>query len=408
MKPSVTLAAFLISLISLNAEAQLKNFGKRLEGKVKRKIDQKADRAVDKALNKGEKQIDQSVNKTVKGSGESASGGMKNSGKFDFIAGTNTLFSDDFARENTGDFPSKWNTNGSGEVVLADGKKWLKLKGGSLYIPQLNKQLPENYTIEFDLATDGLGPKTSSTINMGIILDDNSKFNTGSNMAMARIYFAQYIAIGVKVSNKVSGKQNISNTIDDDFRKELIGASHVSIAVNKNRFRLWLNQNKLVDIPQLVPAGTKALKFKLEGFNEDFKNSSILIGNVKIAEGGVDLRSKLLNEGRVSTNAILFDTGSDKLKQESYSVIEQIADVLAEEKDMKLTIIGHTDSDGDASANLTLSKRRADAVKNALSSRFKIDRNRLTTDGKGESSPSDTNSTTQGKSNNRRVEFVKI
>lgn len=70
-------------------------------------------------------------------------------------------------------------------------------------------------------------------------------------------------------------------------------------------------------------------------------------------------------------------------------------------------IVGHTDADGDAAANLDLSKRRAASVKTALAAEFKIDAGRMDTDGKGESEPVDKNDTPAGKANNRRVEFIK-
>jgi len=82
--------------------------------------------------------------------------------------------------------------------------------------------------------------------------------------------------------------------------------------------------------------------------------------------------------------------------------------VLAESKDVKVQIVGHTDSDGDEAQNLDLSKRRAAAVRNVLVNQFGIDGARLTTDGKGESQPIDKNDTAAGKANNRRVEFVKM
>ena len=54
---------------------------------------------------------------------------------------------------------------------------------------------------------------------------------------------------------------------------------------------------------------------------------------------------------------------------------------------MHLNIVGHTDSDGNDDANMKLSKARADAVKEALVSIYKISGNRLQTEGKGESDP---------------------
>ena len=72
-----------------------------------------------------------------------------------------------------------------------------------------------------------------------------------------------------------------------------------------------------------------------------------------------------------------------------------------------MRIVGHTDSDGDAAANLDLSRRRATAVKNALTTEFGIDAARMEADGRGESQPVAGNETPAGKANNRRVEFVK-
>jgi outer membrane protein OmpA-like peptidoglycan-associated protein len=87
--------------------------------------------------------------------------------------------------------------------------------------------------------------------------------------------------------------------------------------------------------------------------------------------------------------------------------LKEIAGVLTENADLKVQIVGHTDSDGDAAANLDLSRRRAASVKAALTGEFKIDAARMDTDGKGETEPTDKNDTAAGKANNRRVEFIK-
>ena len=108
------------------------------------------------------------------------------------------------------------------------------------------------------------------------------------------------------------------------------------------------------------------------------------------------------------TTGILFDVNKDVIKPESYGTMKAIANVLSENPDVKVKIVGHTDSDGDDKSNLDLSKRRADAVKSALAKDFSIDASRLETDGKGETQPADKNNTETGKANNRRVEFIKL
>jgi OOP family OmpA-OmpF porin len=118
--------------------------------------------------------------------------------------------------------------------------------------------------------------------------------------------------------------------------------------------------------------------------------------------------TNLITEGKFVTHGILFDSGSDRIKAESYGALKDIANVLTENPTVKVKIIGHTDSDGEDANNLELSKKRAAAVKETLSKEFAIDPSRMETDGKGESQPADKNDTPVGKANNRRVEFVKL
>ena len=62
-------------------------------------------------------------------------------------------------------------------------------------------------------------------------------------------------------------------------------------------------------------------------------------------------------------NAIRFDSGSDKLRQESYGTLTQVADVLKESSETLVYIEGHTDSDGSESYNQVLSEKRAISVR---------------------------------------------
>ena len=132
------------------------------------------------------------------------------------------------------------------------------------------------------------------------------------------------------------------------------------------------------------------------------------VSNIKIAEGAPDLRSKLITEGKMETTGILFDVASDRIRPESYGVLKEIATVLKDNPSVKVKITGHTDSDGDDQQNLDLSRRRAAAVKKALSTEFKIEADRMSTDGAGETKPAADNGTREGKFQNRRVEFTRL
>lgn len=104
---------------------------------------------------------------------------------------------------------------------------------------------------------------------------------------------------------------------------------------------------------------------------------------------------------------IYFDFNSDKIKPESEPVLKEIAEAMKDNPDWKLTVDGHTDGIGGDAANLDLSKRRAAAVKQALTARFAIGAERLETNGYGKSRPIDRNDTLEGRARNRRVELTR-
>jgi Sec-independent protein translocase protein TatA len=73
--------------------------------------------------------------------------------KFDFVPGEKIVAFEDFSQSAIGDFPAKWNTNGSGEVVTISGKpgRWLKLAANGFYTPEFITALPDDFTLELDI-----------------------------------------------------------------------------------------------------------------------------------------------------------------------------------------------------------------------------------------------------------------
>jgi outer membrane protein OmpA-like peptidoglycan-associated protein len=139
-----------------------------------------------------------------------------------------------------------------------------------------------------------------------------------------------------------------------------------------------------------------------------FESGAAMVSNIRIAIGNPDLRSKLLTEGKLVSYGIYFDINKDVVKPESFGTLKGIAQVLTENPDVKIKIVGHTDSDGADAANLELSKKRSESVKNELAKSFGIDASRIETDGKGETVPVSANDTQANKAMNRRVEFIKL
>jgi len=329
--------------------------------------------------------------------------------KFDFVPGDELLFYDDFTDDFIGDFPAKWNTDGSGEVVLIgdSAEKWFQLKSKSSYFPNIGS-LPEDFTLEFDLKLIAFNQNTSSTARFMINLREDEHFGyfqIGDNLAAISLPLAQYAAFDIKVVNRINDKNTINNGVEADIRAALMANPHISIAVNGSRCRLWVNETKYLDLPKLlVPNLTNFIRFDLKGLEDAAEH--FLIKNITIKKGGLDLRRVLIAEGKVSTNGILFASGSAQIQPQSMGIIRQISQVLLQERDMNLKIIGHTDADGKDNANLVLSEKRAAAVMNVLINVFAIAPERLVFEGKGESQPLGDNNTISGKAQNRRVEFI--
>ncbi len=329
---------------------------------------------------------------------------------FDFVPGDHVLLYDDFSSDFVGDFPANWNTNGSGDLVNIEGypNKWLNILPGynTSYIPDVTN-LPEEFTLEFDVQGTGLDNKTSSHSYLGIIVSDNNTFDKAKNWGSIEYSFCQFIGRGIVVENNIAGKRVIRNEVTADIRNAVKETHHISIAVNKQRFRLWINEKKYVDVPRLLPENVQmqGIKFTLRGIKTE--KEAIYIGNVKIAKGGVDLRRKLLTDGKISTNGILFDSGSANIQPQSMGIIRQIYQVMQQDAAIKLKVVGHTDADGDDNKNKELSEKRAEAVKSALVNIYNVTSDRLTTEGKGESEPVGENDSSDGKAKNRRVEFIK-
>lgn len=115
----------------------------------------------------------------------------------------------------------------------------------------------------------------------------------------------------------------------------------------------------------------------------------------------------LNKDGFVALHGILFDTGKDTIKPESEPVLKEIASLLQQSADLKLSIEGHTDNVGNAKANKALSEKRAASVKKWLAGKG-IAVARLTTKGWGDTKPVADNRTDDGRAQNRRVELVKV
>ena len=118
------------------------------------------------------------------------------------------------------------------------------------------------------------------------------------------------------------------------------------------------------------------------------------------------LGNEISTNGHIAVYGVFFDSGQAEVKPESDVALAEIAKFLKQKAELKLFVVGHTDSVGNMKINMDLSQRRADATVKILTGKYGIAAARLQAWGDGPTSPVATNKTEEGRAKNRRVELV--
>ena len=397
------------------AQAQFGDFGKKLKQKVEQKVEQRVDRrtdkAVDKALDKVEcaatdsecvekaqaegKQVTtvDAPAQTAGAAGATAAGAKPTTLKpgqgawanFDFKPGDRIIFADDFSKDEVGDFPRRFEfRSGQMEIVEWNDARWLRSAQGKFWIP-LPEVLPERFTLEFDLTGNG---------NAMVITFDGKDDNHSS----ARMEFGEYF--GRLRSGEIDAQGDYGNDVTTDKR-----TIHVAVSVDGQHVKAYADEKRVFNAPNGNVGRSNKIFINMNGWGSD---NPRMIANVRIAAGGKKLYDALAAQGRVATQGVLFDTGSDRIRPESTPTLKEIGTMLKEHADLKLVIEGHTDNVGAAATNQELSEKRAEAVRQYLIGTYGVDASRLQARGFGASKPTTGNDTPEGRQQNRRVELVKI
>jgi len=426
------LLAITIMLLSLNAPAQvLKKLGDRAKQKLEQKAGDKVDKAVDDAVdgkkdnnnqnNSNGNSADTDSNTEENTKKEVKPENLKAYSKYDFVPGEKIVSYEDFTRTDIGDFPTNWNTNATAEVVTLNKKegKWLKINKEGVWLPEFINTLPDNFTLEFDLGVSNDFDGSVFNVNIANLKNRDQDYTDFYHYVNWRHGHALHMefkpsngrgSAHAQIQAATDGNYQVNNNVEfSTWNNEKANFAHISLWRQNQRLRIYVNGEKIFDIPKAFQTGGKynMVNFAMQGSYKPDEYHYYL-SNIRLAVGAPDTRNKLMTEGKFVTRGILFDTNSDKLKPESYGALKDISNVLKENPGIKVKIVGHTDADGDEKSNLDLSKRRAAAVKAALIKEVGVAGDNLETDGKGEAEPVDKNPTAEGKANNRRVEFIKL
>jgi OmpA-OmpF porin, OOP family len=427
MKHTISfIASVLFLFFALSAKAQVKSVEKEAEHQGTNRVNNKIDQGISSGLDvieegigslfgkkkkkktKSEDTSTETNSKNAKNNDTNANEASTNTetqkpemdlqwAKFDFVPGDKVIFEDGpDANEENGEFPSRWDlVKGQVEIAKINGENILMfIDGTPTIVPYLQNAkedyLPDVFTIEFDFYR----PAKGNRISVYLYDDKNQKNKSNKYMDIS------YNSISEKLMG-VTGKHP-----DYDYTwNEKARWIHVSIAFTKGKLKVYMDDTRMINIPHYSgnPTG-----LSLQAYWADLgDNKPFYFKNIRIAEGGVKYYDRILSDGKIIANGIRFDVNKATLKPESMGPINKIFDLMQKHPDLKFSVEGHTDGDGDEALNQTLSEARAKTVAEKLIA-MGIAADRLSSKGFGESMPIDNNTTPEGKANNRRVEFVKF
>jgi len=311
--------------------------------------------------------------------------------KYDFVPGDQVIFEDDLLNEENGEFPSRWDlVRGNVEVAQFNGENVIMMRDGAPSIVPYFKDpqedyLPDIFTIELDLYYPGSG-------TFEIHLYDRKNQKSGSPTG--------YTDVEVHYNEMMMGQARSKYPDENIDKKRWM---HISVAYTNGKLKVYMDDTRLINIPRLDfdPKGLTLYSYHASNENMYY------VKNVRIAKGGVKYYDRMMQDGKIIVNGIRFDVGKSTLKPESMGAINEIYSLMKENPDLKFSVEGHTDSQGDDAFNLKLSEERANTVMNTLV-KMGISADRLTAKGWGETKPIANNASPEDMANNRRVEFVKM
>ena len=230
-----------------------------------------------------------------------------------------------------------------------------------------------------------------------------------------------------KVKSELDKWQADYNSATNKF--DVLQNSYSALEKNSNE-ALKANMAKNRDLLEQLEAKGKALAIEQEQLNKSSQRLSELEALIAAKEESMrklkETLSNALNgfEGKGLTveqkngkvyvsmeNKLLFNSGSWAVGSEGKKAVVEVGKVLGDNPEIAVLIEGHTDDDpfggsGPIADNWDLSTKRATAIVAILSENKKVNKQNLTAAGRGEFSPLASNTTTEGKAKNRRIEII--
>ena len=413
MKTTIQVLCLVSLIFAGSAVFSQKPVKKKVKKKAEEKTDEKIDKSIDEAFNKfeglfkkkkkeeqpGDEKAEKQIGNEAlmeQGAAASKDSPVLKWSRYDFVPGERIIFEDAHENEENGEFPSRWDlVTGAAENAEWDGHRVIYFRSAlTRIIPYLKNSdedyLPGKFTLEFDAWFE---KDKYATYYIWLYDDKNQKRLSLDpiDIHMNAIDAQRSYVVYPGVKNGKNGEQSIWR--------------HVSLSFNQRSLKVYLDDARLVNIPNLGvdPAGITIGCDRFAPADAETR----FIKNIRLAEGAVELYDRILSDGKIVSNGIRFDVNKASLRPESMGVINEIYTLMSEHPELKFSVEGHTDSDGEVDFNQTLSEQRAETVRNKLVE-MGVDPARFATKGFGETMPVAPNDTPEGKATNRRVEFVKM
>jgi OmpA-OmpF porin, OOP family len=400
----VALLAVAVAVLALPSKAD-SGLTDRLKKKVEDKI---GDKTVDEAVDGADadttqaEEAGEAEEAQEGGSGQAKAAGKGGSAtaedmalytKYDFIPGDKVIFYDDLSGEEVGEFPSRWNLdNGVFEVVKQGSENWIMCSDEGFIRPRVaSAPLPPKYTVEMEFYSEGPGHRGHWY---------SIEWMDAEDTPFAMLQITDDLNTVLRIDHVDKASKQLPGYL-------AAGKHTMRIMATKSTIKCYIDNERVANIPALDGFTPVGLRVHMDPWTDE-EGNPMLMRAFRYAEGGKTLKQQMDEDGRIVTHGILFDSGSDKIRAESYKTLADIGQLLTDSPELRVSIEGHTDSDGADDYNLTLSDKRAAAVRTYLIDNYKIDGARLEAKGWGEGKPIDVNTTPEGKANNRRVELVKL
>ena len=394
----VVLLCFAFIATSSPAQAQFKKLKDKVKEKAEKKVEEKVE-GTEETTKDTTKASQESTETPASGEAKTqpaASGASEDMAlytKYDFVPGDKVIFYDDLSSEEMGEFPSRWRLDsGVFEVAKQGGKNWILCTDEGFIRPKITVgALPPKYTIEMEFYVKG-GDTRGHWFFIKWYDDQDQEIGNFNTQDKHRTQF--------RILSKDLALKDLSAPLSG-------GIHTMRVMATQNTMKCYIDNERVANVPAVEGFKPADFGVYMDPWLDE-PNNPMLIGTFRYAEGGKTLKQQLDEAGRIVTHGILFDSGSDKIKGESYKTLADIGALLTDNPALRLSIEGHTDSDGADDYNLTLSQKRSESVRTYLINNFKVDGSRLESKGWGKSKPIDKNNTPEGKANNRRVELVKL